>query len=453
MHELVQRQRDYFLAGNTRHVSNRIQALKQLKKLLYSNSERLDEAIFKDFGKSSFDNFTTELGLILTEINFAISHLKTWSKPQKTRTNLINFPGKSYRYPEPLGVTLVIGAWNYPYQLVLIPAVSSIAAGNTVIIKPSELCPHVSALLEELLHAAFDPSLLCVVTGGIPETSALLEQRFDKIFFTGSTHVGKIVYQAAAKHLTPVTLELGGKSPAIITESAAIHRSAQRLVWAKFLNAGQTCIAPDYVYVHSRIREKFIRALHDEIRKQNFAITHQNYVQIINTEHFDRLTKLIDPDKISFGGKTNREQRWIEPTILTNISWNDRIMQEEIFGPVLPVLTYSDPEEVIREIQSRERPLSCYIFTTRKTQEKQLLESLSFGGGCINDAIMHITNHHLSFGGIGNSGTGAYHGKHGFDTFTHYKSILRKPNWLELSLKYGIKSKRKLAWVRRIMGV
>lgn len=453
MHELVQRQRDYFLAGKTRSISSRIEALKQLKKLIYANNERLDEAIFKDFGKSAFDNFTTELGLVLTEINFAISHLKTWSKPQKVRTNLINFPGKSYRYPEPLGVTLVIGAWNYPYQLVLIPAVSAIAAGNTVIIKPSELCPHVSTLLEELLHAAFDPSLVCIVSGGIPETTALLEQRFDKIFFTGSIPVGKIVYEAAAKHLTPVTLELGGKSPAIITESAAIRRSAQRLVWAKFLNAGQTCIAPDYVYVHIRVKEAFIRALADEIGKQNFSIAHQNYVRIIQEKHFDRLTGLMDPEKISFGGKTYREQLFIEPTVMTNVSWNDPIMQEEIFGPVLPILTYSDPEEVIREIQSREKPLSCYIFTTRKKEEKRLLTALSFGGGCVNDAIMHITNHHLSFGGIGSSGIGAYHGKHGFDTFTHYKSILKKPNWLELPLKYGIKSKRKLAWARRIMGV
>jgi len=346
---------------------------------------------------------------------------------------------------------LVIGAWNYPYQLTLAPVIAAMAAGNTVLIKPSELASNTSAVMAKLINENFDPIYLKVVEGGIPETTDLLNQRFDKIFFTGSPQVGKIVYQAAAKHLTPVTLELGGKSPAFVTEDCNLKMTVKRLVWAKFLNAGQTCIAPDYVLVHKSIEEKFLKALKAEIEKENFSIENGNYTQIINERNLNRLSEIVDADKVYLGGDIKTLDRVIQPTILQEITFDEKIMKEEIFGPILPVITYGNLEDAIQQVNDNHKPLACYIFTNNRLQKKKILNELSFGGGAINDAIMHIANSKLPFGGVGNSGMGSYHGEAGFKSFSHYKSILDKSNLMELSLKYYPHTKGKLTWIKRFM--
>ncbi len=453
MKEILEKQRTFFNSNRTKDPDFRIEQLQRLKTLLLSNQDRLNEAIYADFGKSPFETFTNEFGLVFLDIHEACRKLKSWAKRKRVSTNWVNFPAKSYIIPEPLGVSLIIGAWNYPYQLSLAPAVAAIAAGNTVILKPSELPSNTSKLLAELINKYFDPEFFHVVEGGIDETSALLEERFDKIFFTGSTTVGRIVYQAAAKHLTPVTLELGGKSPAIFTEGANLKTGIRRLIWAKFLNAGQTCIAPDYVVLPKSIKDEFLRLAKEEIEHASYSIQNGNYVQIINDKNVSRLSKLIDIVKIYSGGEIDYEKRIIEPTLMHQVTFNDPVMQEEIFGPILPILTYDSMDEVIREIKKHEKPLSCYIFTDDSALKNKLLNELSFGGGAVNEALMHISNSRLPFGGVGNSGTGSYHGEAGFRTFSHYKSILEKANWFETKLKYSPYSEGKLKWIKRLMGM
>ncbi|MDF3026734.1 MAG: Aldehyde Dehydrogenase [Fluviicola sp.] len=453
MKEILERQRTFFNSNRTKDLDFRIEELQRLKTLLLSNLNRLNEAIYADFGKSPFETFTNEFGLVFLDIDEACKKLKSWAKRKRVRTNWVNFPAKSYIIPEPLGVSLIIGAWNYPYQLSLAPAIAAIAAGNTVILKPSELPSHTSKLLAELINTHFDPAFFHVVEGGVNETTALLEERFDKIFFTGSTTVGRIVYLAAAQHLTPVTLELGGKSPAIFTEGANLQMGIRRLIWAKFLNAGQTCIAPDYVLLPKSIREEFLRLAKEEIERASYSIENGNYVQIINDRNVSRLSQLIDSKKVYSGGKIDQEKRIIEPTLMHEVTFDDPIMQEEIFGPILPILTYDTLAEAISEIKKREKPLSCYIFTGNPALKNKLLNELSFGGGAVNEAIMHISNSRLPFGGVGNSGMGSYHGEAGFRTFSHYKSILEKANWFETKLKYSPYSEGKLKWIKRLMGM
>ena len=336
-------------------------------------------------------------------------------------------PGESFIVPEPLGVSLVIGAWNYPLNLSLVPAVSAIAAGCTVILKPSRQTENSSKLMAQLINDNFDEAYFTVVEGGRAETTALLEQKFDKIFFTGSVPVGKIVYQAAAKHLTPVTLELGGKSPAIVLPDANLNIAVKKLVWGKFINGGQTCIAPDYIYVHKSIEEKFLELIKNEINQAHHSIENKNYANIITVENTQRLTGLIDPEKVYLGGKYNIAERLIEPTVLTNITWEDKIMEDEIFGPLLPIRTYENLDEVIAEIKQRPKPLALYLFTENEPAQQKVLSEISFGGGAINETIMHMENGALPFGGVGNSGMGNYHGEAGFRSFTHYKSVLKKP--------------------------
>lgn len=436
MNELIDNQKKFFNTNQTKPIAFRISQLKKLKLILQKNEKNLDIAIYKDFKKSSFDNYTSELSLLYNDIDEAVNQLKTWSATKSVSTNWVNFPSKSYIIPEPLGVTLIIGAWNYPYQLSFAPAIAAIAAGNTVILKPSELPIHTSNLIAKLVNENFEPSFFKVIEGGIPETTALLNQRFDKIFFTGSVPVGKIVYEAAAKNLIPVTLELGGKSPTIVTADCDLKMTAKRLIWAKFLNAGQTCIAPDYVYVHEHIKDDFLKECKREIEASKFSFENENYVQIINKKNCERLIELIDPKKLFLGGNYDAENRYIEPTILENISDEDEIMKDEIFGPILPILSYTDLTTIITKIKKRPKPLSCYVFTKDKKVKKQILNEISFGSGGVNEAIMQISNSNLPFGGVGESGIGSYHGEHGFKTFSHYKSILEKSNWLELSLKY-----------------
>lgn len=449
MKKLVAQQRHFFYSHRTKDLSFRINELKRLENILRNNIDLLDQAIYKDFKKSSFENYLTELGLVFQDIKQAKNQVHRWSRKQKTKTNFANFPAHSYILPEPLGVTLIISAWNYPYQLSLAPIVAAIAAGNTVILKPSEISSETSRVMATLLNEAFDPSFLKVVEGGIQETTELLEQKFDKIFFTGSTAVGKIIYKAAALHLTPVTLELGGKSPAFITKDANIKMAAKRIVWGKFLNAGQTCIAPDYLYVDAQISEEFLKAAKAEILKARYAFENDNYVQIINDRNFDRLLAIIDPTKVYFGGKADKANRFIEPTILTNVNFEDAVMQEEIFGPILPVLTFHDLDAAIKKVQVLPKALSCYVFTSSQKTKKKVLRYLSFGGGAVNDTIMHISNPHLPFGGVGNSGIGKYHGEAGFAAFSHYKGILDKPIWFEADLKYAPYTKSKLAILKQ----
>ncbi len=448
--EIIAGQQDFFNSNQTKDVSFRIEQLKKLKKVFKENEELLYNAIYEDFGKSEFETYETELALLYHEVNNFIRNIRKWSKRKRVATGIANFPAKSYIIPEPLGVTLVIGAWNYPYQLSLAPAVASLAAGNTVVLKPSELPSKTSEVMTKLINDNFPSDYFCVVQGDVKETTELLEYRFDKIFFTGSIPVGRIIYTAAAKHLTPVTLELGGKSPAFVFADTDIKMSAKRIVWAKFLNAGQTCIAPDYILVDKSIEEKFLEALKIEIVKypQSSKEVGENYLKIINTNNFDRLAKLIDKSKIYFGGNTDRDERFISPTILHNVSFADEVMQDEIFGPILPVLTFTDVNEAIKEVKERPKPLSCYIYSKNRNNIDKLLTELSFGGGAINDSIMHLSNSNLPFGGVGFSGMGSYHGKAGFDTFSHYKSILDKPFWFETSLKYAPYSKNKMKIIK-----
>ncbi|KAB1069102.1 aldehyde dehydrogenase [Tamlana haliotis] len=451
---LLKQQRDYFNSDETKAVSFRIEQLKRFKHVLKENEDLFYKAIYEDFGKSEFETYVTELSLVYHEISSYIKNTPKWSKQKRVSTSLVNFPAKSYIIPEPLGNTLVIGAWNYPYQLSLLPAITALAAGNTVILKPSELPTKTSAVMAELINSNFPKNYFHVVEGGVDVTTELLNHRFDKIFFTGSTKVGKIVYQAAAKHLTPVTLELGGKSPTFVLADTNIKMTAKRIVWAKFLNAGQTCVAPDYILVEKSIEIPFLEALKTEIEShydQKYSDA-PNYLQIINTTNFERLVKLIDQDKLYFGGNTNKDARFISPAILNNVAFDDDVMKDEIFGPILPVISFSNLDDAIQKVKDQPRPLSCYIYSKSNTKIKKILKEVSFGGGAVNDSLMHLSNSKLPFGGVGLSGIGAYHGKTGFDTFSHQKSILHKSFWLEPNLKYSPYSDMKLRIIKWLMG-
>lgn len=448
---IVANQRAYFLSEATKPIDFRVQQLKKLKNLLKAHEQEMIEGIYQDFKKSEFDAYTNEIALLYGDIDEAIRKIKRWSKVKRVRTNMVNFPAKSYIIPEPLGVSLIIGAWNYPYQLSFAPMIPAIAAGCTVVLKPSELPSNTSRIMAKIINENFDPRYIAVVEGGVPETTALLEQKFDKIFFTGSVPVGRIVYQAAAKHLTPVTLELGGKSPAFITEKANMKMAVKRLAWAKFLNAGQTCIAPDYILVHRSVKQQFLDALTAEIKANEFSFEAGTYTQIINDRNLERVEGLIEPAKVYYGGKMDRENRYIEPTVMTNVNFNDKVMQEEIFGPVLPVIEYDNLSDAIGWVKERPRPLSCYVYTEDKAIKNRILKEISFGGGAVNDGVMHISNPNLPFGGVGDSGIGSYHSEAGFKAFTHYKSILDKPTWIEFPLKYYPHTPFKFKWIKKLL--
>ncbi len=450
--EIIDKQRSFFNSNATKDISFRIQELKRLKSVLKKNESLLYDAIYKDFKKSEFETYVTELSLIYHDIDLALVKIKKWAKKKRVSTGITNLPGKSYIIPEPYGTVLVIGAWNYPYQLSLCPAIAAIAAGCTVILKPSEVPSRTSAIMAQIINQNFDANVFKVIEGSVKETTELLNIKFDKVFFTGSVPVGKIVYQAAAKHLTPVTLELGGKSPAIITKDVNIDMTAKRLVWSKYLNAGQTCIAPDYVLVESSIKDKLLAGIKKYIEKADYHVDNDNYTQIINEKNFDRLNGLINQNKIFIGKKGNKEERVIPPTVLKDVEFTDAVMQDEIFGPILPILTFETIEEAIKKVRQFSKPLSCYVFTKSKATKNKILNEISFGGGAVNDAVMHFTEQSLPFGGVGDSGIGSYHGKYGFETFSHYKSVLQKPFWVELDLKYAPYSTKKLKWLKRLIG-
>ncbi|MEY8760773.1 aldehyde dehydrogenase [Chryseobacterium tongliaoense] len=449
--EVLFRQKEFFKTQKTKNLKFRKMYLEKLRDLITENQSLLNEAIHKDFGKSEFDTFTTEISFILNDIRYYLNNLKALAKPKKVRTNLVNQIGKSKIYSEPLGCVLVIGAWNYPYQLSLSPMIAALAAGNCCIVKPSEIAENTMKIMSKLINENFPSEYLYVFEGGIDETTELLQLRFDKIFFTGSTKVGKIVYQAAAQNLTPVTLELGGKSPAIVTKDANLDVAAKRIVWGKFLNAGQTCVAPDYVLIEESVQEQFLETLRKYIKDFKYEPGSENYTRIINQKNFQRLIALINKDNIYFGGNYDQEQLYIEPTILTQIDWENDVMKEEIFGPILPVISYVSFNHILNTLLELEKPLSAYLFTNNSEEKEAFTQKLSFGGGCINDVVMHLGNENLPFGGIGNSGIGNYHGKFGFETFSHQKPVLEKATWGEPNIKYPPYSEKKLHWIKRFL--
>jgi aldehyde dehydrogenase (NAD+) len=444
--------RQAYEKGGTPTLKQRLATLDKLAAALKVFERPLYEALKSDLGKSEHEAYVSEIAVLENEIHTVRKHLKKWMKPKCVRSPIYLWPASSRIYYEPLGVVLVIGPWNYPAQLVLGPLIGALAAGNAVVVKPSELAPATSRVLTEMLRSVLRADQVLVVEGGIEPTTELLKQKFDHIFFTGSTKVGKIIYQAAAAQLTPVTLELGGKSPAFVMPSADLDLAARRLVWGKFLNAGQTCVAPDYIYAHSSIKDQLLAKLSEEIRRQlGAAQASGDYGRIINATNFDRLLKMLDRKKIYFGGETDRSQRFIAPTILNNAEWTDAVMGEEIFGPILPVLSFENFASAGAEALKHGKPLAAYIFTSDSGDKREFLQNFHFGGGCINDCIVHLVNDHLPFGGVGASGIGGYHGHHSFLTFSHHKSVVQKSKWLDLAVRYPPFSAGKLASVKALM--
>lgn len=435
---LVAIQRAYFNTGNTLPVPKRILALKKLKAAILHYQPQIEIALQKDLGKSAFESYMCEIGMTLSEIDYMLKHIHSYAKEQHVYTPLAQFPSRSYRKPSPYGVVLIMSPWNYPFLLTLDPLINAIAAGNTVVLKPSAYSSHTTAIIEKLITNCFPQKYIAVVTGGRAENTSLLEEHFDYIFFTGSPAVGKEVMRYASNHLTPVTLELGGKSPCIVEKSADLKLAAKRIVFGKYLNCGQTCVAPDYIYCDARIKDDLVA----EIRKQIILqfgkdpLDNPNYGKIINDKHFHRLLGLIDPTKVVTGGSFIEKTLRIEPTVLDDVSFSDAVMQEEIFGPILPVLTYSSLDYAIEKINSMPHPLAFYLFTSERKIAKKVTTCCGFGGGCINDTIIHLATSEMGFGGFGESGMGSYHGKEGFQTFTHYKSIVNKKTWLDLPMRY-----------------
>ena len=436
--ELVSRQRNYFLTGETLPVEARLEALKKLKKCIQEQEEEINEALKADLGKSAFESYMCETGLVLSELSYMIKNTPSYAREQTVPTPIAQFSSRSYRKPSPYGVVLIMSPWNYPFLLSIDPLIDAIAAGNTAIVKPSAYSPNTSRVIEKILSQCFDRSHVAVVTGGRAENTCLLNEHFDYIFFTGSQHVGREVMEKASRYLTPVTLELGGKSPCIVEKSANLKLAARRIVFGKYLNCGQTCVAPDYIYCDREIKDELIRQIKKQIRKQYSAspLDNKNYGKIINEKHFSRILGLIDSQKVVHGGENNPDTLQIAPTVMDNVIFEDAVMQEEIFGPVLPVLTYDSLDEAIGKINSMAHPLALYIFTSDKSAAEKVTSRCSYGGGCVNDTIIHLATSEMGFGGFGESGMGAYHGKDGFDTFTHYKSIVNKKTWIDLPMRY-----------------
>lgn len=451
--ELVRNQQQYVQSGATQSVDYRLKQLQLLRTAIKRNESLIIEAMRKDLRKSEFEAYTTEIGFVYDSIRYISRHLRKWAKVKRVRTPLVHWGSKSYIYPEPYGSVLVIGPFNYPFMLAIEPLIGAIAAGNCAVVKPSEYTPHVSAVIATIIRANFEERYISVAEGGKEVVSALIHTPFDYIFFTGSTEIGRIVMEAAAKNLVPVTLELGGKSPCIVERDADLDTAAHRIVWGKFLNAGQTCVAPDYLLIHQDIKEALIVKLKEKIAAFYGDDPHKSadLGRIVNERHWERLTGLLDAGKIAAGGDSRRDDLYVGPTIMDHVTWEDKIMEEEIFGPILPVLAYDNLDAIIKRINGRSKPLALYLFTTDKKTEEKVLERVSFGGGCVNDTILHLASPHLPFGGVGASGTGAYHGRKSFETFSHMKSVLKKRakfNWSFLHPPYSVK---KLNLIRKFM--
>ncbi len=449
---MVSRQRAFWNTGATRSVEWRLIQLKKLEQALEEREETLCAALKADLGKAAYESWLSEIGMTLGELRFARKHLKKWAAVKRRPSAMPLFPASSRVVPQPYGTVLIMSPWNYPVQLTLVPLVSALAAGNCAVVKPSAYAPNVARVVAELLGDIFPPEYVSVVQGGRAENAALLEQDFDYIFFTGSPAVGKTVMAAAAQHLTPVTLELGGKSPVIIAPDANIPLAARRIAWGKFLNAGQTCVAPDHVYIPQNLRDAFVKELAGQIHQLYGAdpLTGPDLPKIINEKHFNRVAGLMGSGKTAVGGRTDPETRRIEPTVLVDVAESDAVMQEEIFGPVLPVLTYDSLDDLIARQQKKARPLALYIFTGDRALEKRIVSALPSGGVCVNDTVIHLANPHVPFGGVGNSGMGACHGKTGFDTFTHYRTVVRRGG-LDLPMRYAPYAGKNLNTVKKLM--
>ena len=436
--QIVENQRTYFYIGSTLPLSHRIEALKKIQSYILTHEAEIGKAIRKDLGKSDFESYMCETGLVLSEITYMLKRIRSFAKEKNVLTPLAQFHSRSFKKPSPYGVALIMSPWNYPFLLTIDPLIDALAAGNTVVLKPSAYSPYTSAVIQSMIEECFDTRYVAVITGGRAENTCLLNEHFDYIFFTGSQTVGKEVMRHAAAHLTPVTLELGGKSPCIVEESANIKLAARRIVFGKYLNCGQTCVAPDYIYCDRKIKDQLLAEIKRQIKRQfrSEPLTNKNYGKIINEKHFDRITKLIDSSKVVFGGKCDRTTLKIEPTVMDHVTFDDAVMQEEIFGPILPILTYDSLDQAIHKINSLPHPLALYVFTSDKTAARKVTARCGFGGGCINDTIIHLATSEMGFGGFGESGMGSYHGKDGFRTFSHYKSIVDKKTWLDLPMRY-----------------
>lgn len=436
--ELISNQRNFFKTGKTLNTNFRILALKRLKKAVLSHIDDIHQALEIDLKKSAFETDMCETGMLMSEISYMISNLEKFSKKVKKTTDISQFAANSFTVPSPYGTVLIISPWNYPLLLTLEPLVDAIAAGNTAILKPSAYSPATTDVIKTIISECFPEKYIAVVDGGRQENTALLDQHFDMIFFTGSKAVGKVVMESAAKHLTPVVLELGGKSPCIIDKSAKIKLAARRIVFGKYLNLGQTCVAPDYILCHESVKDEFIKEVINEINRQfgSLPLNNSNYGKMINEKHFNRVSSIIDHNKVIFGGQTNIKTLQISPTVMDNVSFNDKIMQEEIFGPVMPIITFNDIREIPELLYPKPKPLAFYIFTENKKISDYLISKCQFGGGCINDVIIHLANSTMGFGGVEESGMGSYHGKAGFDAFSHHKSIVDKKTFFDMPIRY-----------------
>jgi aldehyde dehydrogenase (NAD+) len=445
----------YQESGQTKSRASRLDALHRLEKLIRENMDSICQALYEDLHKPKQEALISEVAVVLEELSVFKRRLKKWMRPKCVKSPLALWPSQSQVHFEPLGVVLIIGPWNYPFQLLFSPLIGALAAGNCAVLKPSELTPKTSHLIETLVKKYFNSDLLQVVLGGVPETTELLKLKFDHIFFTGSTPVGKIVMQAAAKNLVPVTLELGGKSPAIVCEDADLDLAARRIVWGKFYNAGQTCVAPDYVYVHESVADVFTQKVKTNIAAQFGAnpVDSKDFARIVNVRNTERLASLLDPQKVVLGGRFDLQAKYFEPTVMQNVSCNDKIMGEEIFGPILPVLTYSNLNDAFKAIRSKPKPLAAYFFSQSQEKQKAFTSDLSFGGGCINDVVVHLSNPYLPFGGVGDSGMGHYHGEASFKTFSHAKSVMRRYGIFDLSARYAPSTDGKLKFLRWLFGI
>lgn len=435
---LLEQQQTYFKSGSTIPVKFRIQQLKKLYATVKKYETEINDALTSDLGKSHYEGFMCESGLVLSEISYMIRHTKRFAKRKTVHTPLAQFSSHSFKQPVPYGNTLIMSPWNYPFLLTMDPLADAIAAGNTAIVKPSAYSPATSKIIEKIIGECFSPEYVAVVTGGRTENQALLDQKFDFVFFTGSQAVGKEVLRHTAEHLTPAVLELGGKSPCIVDASANIKLAARRIVFGKYLNCGQTCVAPDYILCENSVKDAFVAEVVKQIRLQygENPLENKDYGKIINEKHFSRLCGLIDKNKVVFGGDVNTETCQIAPTVMDNVNDEDAVMGEEIFGPIMPILTFTDFDTVVDELKDRDKPLALYLFSGNKNHIRRVTTELSYGGGCINDVVIHLATSEMGFGGIGESGMGSYHGKDGFDAFSHYKSMVVKKTWLDLPMRY-----------------
>ncbi|MFV0381142.1 MAG: aldehyde dehydrogenase [Breznakia sp.] len=450
--EILQKQQMFFLRDITKNIAFRKSVLLALQRAIKHHEKDILKALQQDLNKSNFEGYMSEVGIVLEELRHIIKHMKAWSKRKKVKTLMMHFPSSSYVYKNPYGVVLIISPWNYPFQLSMLPLMGAIAAGNCVILKVSEYAIHTNKMMKVIIQEVFDEVHVRVVEGKKEVMQKVLAQKFDYIFFTGSTQMGRVVMEAAAKYITPITLELGGKSPCIVDETANIVLAAKRIVWGKFLNAGQTCVAPDYILVHKNVKERLIHQLRHYLHQSygDDPISNEEYPRIIHERHLHRLQQLMHKQHIVFGGNVDIEKQKIAPCIIDDVCWEDAIMQEEIFGPLLPIISFDDIQNVWRQLRQKPKPLALYLYTTSAIIEHYAMHNLAFGGGCINDNVIHVTNRNLAFGGIGESGMGAYHGKKTFDTFTHEKGILKKSNWMDISFRYP-PYRKKIKLLRKIM--